>query len=133
MKKLICVLSLFVYSFGAFANSHCILGGGTSINLPSNAYFQRIVEKGQNEIEVSILERKSNGHVGALLLNETFFFEKKDLKTLRSLYKSSDRKIILSINENPDNDILSTWMVGTGKGIDKDAQFAFEGRSCGSL
>lgn len=130
MKKILCVLGLAIYSFGALANSHCVVGGGTIINLPSNAYFQRIVEKGQNELEVSILER-SNGRVGSVVLSETFFFEKKDLNTLRSLYKSLDGKIIFSINENRDNEILSTWMVGTGKGLNKSAKFAFEGRSCG--
>ncbi|MDO9181163.1 MAG: hypothetical protein Q7U04_02080 [Bacteriovorax sp.] len=92
---------------------------GTNINLPSKVYYEKIVDNEQNELEVSIYERKIDGSLGALVLVETFYFEKKDLNTSRSVYKSLDRKIVLTVNENGEKKILSTWMAGTGVGISR--------------
>ena len=133
MKKITAILSMLLMSSTVFASTrvHCIRGGGTSVNLPPNAYFLNMQTNSNTGIEIQISERKMDASKGDLVLNSYLEFAGRHQQALRSTYISPDGRITMTLNERQDGKILSAYISGTGEGLDKRRTFAFEGRSCG--
>lgn len=130
MTKISCLLALALFSFGAMADYRCERGGGTIVNLPERSNFLDVKEVTEQEIVVTITERSEEGGNGQRVLRETFFFDIKDLSTLKTTYKSEDEKMFFVTYEGVNNIVHTARLSGKGKGLDKRKAFVFEARNC---